>query len=73
MDDDRGSVGERAIGDLYARSRSISRLSIIELFVISTPMPGQHDVGCDQEPKRILTYKWNIDKYRNQCEPGDDE
>jgi len=51
----------------------ISRLSIIERFAISAPIPGQHNVGCGQEPKRILTYKWNVDEYRNQCEPGDDE
>ena len=36
-------------------------------------MSGQHNVGCDHEPKRIVTYKRNIDKYRNDCEQGDNK
>jgi hypothetical protein len=37
------------------------------------PMSGQHDVGCDQEPKRIVTYERNIDEHRNYCEPRDNK
>jgi hypothetical protein len=36
-------------------------------------MAGQHNVGRDQEPKRVIAYKRNIDKYGNDGEPGDDE
>ena len=34
-------------------------------------MSRQHNVGGDQKPKRIVTYKRNVDKYRNECEQGD--
>ena len=36
-------------------------------------MSRQHNIGCDQEPKRIVTYKRNINKYRNDREPRDKE
>ena len=36
-------------------------------------MSGQHNVGCDHKPKRVVTYEGNIDEYRNNCEQGDNE
>src|SRR6266446_4853998 len=37
------------------------------------PISGQHNVGCDHEPKREVTYKRNVDEDRNDCEPGYNE
>jgi len=37
------------------------------------PICGQHNVGCDREPKRVLTHKRNMDKYGNYCEPHHNE
>jgi hypothetical protein len=39
----------------------------------NSPMSGQHDVGGDQEPKRVITNERNIDKYGNDGEPRDNE
>ncbi|HLK80644.1 MAG TPA: hypothetical protein VKT99_03990 [Xanthobacteraceae bacterium] len=36
-------------------------------------MSGQHNVGRDHEPKRIVAYKRNIDEYRNEREQGDNK
>ena len=49
-------------------------LSITELLLIQPlSMSGQHNIGCDHEPKCVVTYKGNIDKYRNDCEQGDNK
>jgi hypothetical protein len=40
---------------------------------VQSPMSCQHNVGGDQEPKRKVTYKRNINEYGNDREPGDDE
>jgi hypothetical protein len=48
---------------------SITALSVIQ----PLSMSGQHNVGCDHEPKRIITYERNVDKYRNDCEQGDNK
>jgi hypothetical protein len=53
-----------------------SLLPPIDLFPVTyflSPMSRQHNVGCDQEPKRIVTYKRNINEYRNDREPRDKE
>jgi hypothetical protein len=34
---------------------------------------GQPDIGCEHEPKGVITYKWNIDKHRNEREEGNNE
>ena len=36
-------------------------------------MAGQHNVGCDHEPKCVVAYKRNVDEYRNECEQGDNK
>jgi hypothetical protein len=49
-------------------------VSIAELLVIqSLSVSGQHNVGCGHEPKRVVTYKRNVDEYRNDCEQGDNK
>ena len=37
------------------------------------PISGQHNVGCDHEPKRVVTYKRHVDEYGNYCERGDNK
>jgi hypothetical protein len=39
----------------------------------ASPVCGQADVGGEHKPKREITHKWNIHKYRNQSEEGNNE
>jgi hypothetical protein len=44
----------------------------VELTVHS-PVSGEHDVGRDQEPERVVAHKRNINKHGNNGETCDDE
>jgi hypothetical protein len=51
---------------LAGRALSITALLAIQILSVSS----QHNVGCHHEPKRVVTYKRDVDKHGNDCEQG---